>query len=85
MVAAIDVNDVEFVDFLTLANNFGNPVASYADGNVDLQNGVDFSDFLLMASNFGASRDVVATVPEPGCSASIVLIAAVYLLITRRP
>ena len=78
------VNGVNFNDFLTLAKNFGEPDATYADGNVDLQNGVDFPDFLELASNFEKKPNLVATVPETACTLHAFLAIAWCLLLSQR-
>jgi len=54
--------DVDFVDFLRFAQNFGKTGPAPAqtspgmDGDVDLDGDVDFSDFLTFAQNFGRKR-----------------------------
>lgn len=44
---------VDFVDFLALANNFGNQDAVWDEGDFDGDAIVGFDDFLLLAENFG--------------------------------
>lgn len=46
--------EVNFLDFLALANNFGKQVdATLADGDFDGDGEVSFLDFLVLANNFG--------------------------------
>ena len=58
---------VSIADFLALVRNYGEPQATYTEGNIDLQEGVGIADVLILASNYGtrfnASRSAVA-VPE---------------------
>ena len=69
----LDANgEVAFMDFLTIANNFGKIPATYVEGNIDLgEDGVAFLDFLELANNFGKTPSDVASVPEPRAIASI--------------
>ena len=60
-----DLNgQVEFVDFLQLANNFGKP-GRWSTGDFDGSGTTDFLDFLLLADNFNEGTNSVASVPEP--------------------
>lgn len=45
---------VNFADFLTLSDNFGQP-GGWADGDFDGDGFVGFSDFLILSTNFGNS------------------------------
>ncbi len=45
--------EVNFQDFLVLANNFGRTDAAFADGDFDENGTVDFVDFLALSQNFG--------------------------------
>ena len=46
--------EVNFDDFVILANNFGKATdAAFADGDFDESGIVDFSDFVILANNFG--------------------------------
>ena len=45
--------EVAFLDFLVLANNFGNADAAFADGDFDCDGSVGFLDFLVLANHFG--------------------------------
>ena len=47
---------VDFMDFLALANNFGNQDAVWNEGDFDGDGTVGFTDFLLLAENFGFER-----------------------------
>ena len=46
--------EVNFADFLIMAENFGqsNDVA-FADGDFDASGEIDFADFLILSDNFG--------------------------------
>ena len=60
--------NVAFLDFLTLALNFGSDTPVYSEGNIDLAGGVNFLDFLELAQNFGRSPEAAAaaaSTPEP--------------------
>lgn len=46
--------NVDFVDFLTLANNYGSNHKGWADGDVTGNGDVGFSDFLLLAAYFSS-------------------------------
>ena len=57
--------DVSFLDFLTLANGFGQ-LGHYGQGDADCDGSVGFLDFLALANNFGKSAAASeAAVPEP--------------------
>ena len=76
--------DVDFVDFLGLANNFGQSPSSWSQGDFDGNNEANFLDFLALANNFGnESVADVAAVPEPS-STLLGLVAASLLLCCRR-
>ena len=65
--------EVQFADFLVLAENFGE-AGGWSHGNFDGVGTVDFPDFLLLAENFGLSNEPAAkSVPEP---ASLLLLVA---------
>lgn len=78
--------DVGFLDFLTLANNFGNENVAWSGGNFVPDGSVAFTDFLTLANNFGKSFEggdaAAASVPEP--SATTLLIAGLIGLLPRR-
>ena len=76
-------NEVEFTDFLALANNFGGP-GGYEEGNFDCTGNVEFVDFLTLANHFGETGAAsAASVPEPSGLGSL-LLAALLLGIARR-
>ena len=57
---------VNFLDFLALAQNFGQPAADHTAGDIDCDGTVSFLDFLALAQNFGSSVSANAeAVPEP--------------------
>lgn len=56
--------EVAFLDFLALANNFGQD-AGYEGGDFDCNGEVAFLDFLALANNFGATATAASSVPEP--------------------
>lgn len=76
---------VEFLDFLALANNFGEETDDYTKGDIDGDGSVAFLDFLSLANNFGnQAGGAVASVPEP-TSCTLMLIGAVTLgFVSRR-
>ena len=77
--------DVGFLDFLTLANNFGKEDIAWSGGNFVPDGSVAFTDFLTLANNFGKSSDgeaAAASVPEPSTIA--VLIVGLVGLLPRR-
>lgn len=75
---------VAFLDFLTIANNFGAMNVSYTEGDVDGNGEVAFGDFLTLANNFGMSSNAAASaVPEPE-TFPLLVIAAGFLLSVRR-
>lgn len=72
---------VSIADFLTLAGNYGDPTATYSEGNVDLQAGVGLADLLILASNFGQPRAAVAVPEGTSCLAAL---AYVFALLRKR-
>lgn len=78
-----DLNgSVNFNDFLTLANNFGNDQLGgvYTNGDADLNDSIEFRDFLTLATNFGTTRGAAtAAVPEPS-TARLLLLACLMCL-----
>ena len=71
---------VAFLDFLALANNFGQE-GNYTQGDADANGTVDFLDFLALANNFGQSSAEAAAVPEPS---SLMLFGFSGLLLVLR-
>lgn len=71
---------VAFLDFLALANNFGQE-GNYTQGDADASGTVDFLDFLALANNFGQSSAEAAAVPEPS---SLMLFGFSGLLLVLR-
>lgn len=65
---------VNFLDFLTLAENFETADTGWAGGDFDGDGFVRFLDFLKLAENFGKSAESFAAVPEPSAN----LLAIVY-------
>ena len=58
--------NVEFLDFLALANGFGQPSTGWAQGDFNGSGSTEFLDFLQMANNFGMSAaEAASPVPEP--------------------
>lgn len=78
---------VAFLDFLTLAQNFGSDSPVYSDGNIDLVGGVSFLDFLALAQSFGKTpEEVAAAAPEPSgfLLSSLGILALLRLRNSRR-
>ena len=77
--ADLDGN-VDFVDFLAVASNFGRSRRDWERGNFDGDGDVDLSDFLAMSENFGATvaPSAAQQVPEP----SGFYLAAIALLVS---
>ena len=77
--------DVDFVDFLSLANNFGESPSSWSQGDYDGNNETNFLDFLALANNFGNSpvAAAAASVPEPS-SSLLATLAVIPFLLTRK-
>ena len=48
--------EVQFSDFVILANNFGHTDAAWEDGDLNGDQAVDFDDFVILSDNFGQSR-----------------------------
>lgn len=80
-----DINldgDVEFADFLILADHFGE-AGSWSHGDLDCDGTVQFPDFLILAENFGNSAGDMESVPEPA-SVTCALAALVGCVFVRR-
>ena len=69
---------VNFIDFLALANQFGNSNTGWAGGDFDLSGSTNFLDVLILANNFGTEASSVVAIPEPS---SVRLVGCVCLLI----
>ena len=82
-----DLNrEVAFLDFITLANNFGEK-GGWAEGDFTGDSNVLFNDFLALAQNFGRSAAAGSTnnsVPEPTSSSLALLGICVVLLLRRK-
>lgn len=75
---------VDFLDFLALANNFGEATDDYTKGDIDGNGSVAFLDFLALANNFGSDSGVAAaSVPEPS-ACTLVLFMAIAIGLLRR-
>ena len=68
---------VEFADFLVLAENFGSDTSDQTVGDIDCNGKVEFADFLILAENFGTDVGNASSVPEPS---GLALFAAAGLL-----
>jgi hypothetical protein len=66
-----DLNgSVTFVDFIALANNFGQPNAGWQGADFNNDNVTSFADFIILANNFGATtfgNQLIAT-PDEGAA-----------------
>lgn len=74
--------EVQFRDFLQLADNFGEWDKTWSDGDFNCDGQVAFGDFLQLADNFERSGGAT-TVPEPG-GFHLSLLACLALLSKRR-
>ena len=74
--------DVAFLDFLILAENFGQTVSDHTLGDLDCDGTVAFLDFLILAENFGSTVGEAVSVPEPGLTSF--LFPVVWLVARRR-
>ena len=79
--------DVDFADFLTLSENFGQRVSrttGWGLGDFDGNGQVEFPDFLALSSNFGGAANASASsVPEP-TAGSIALFSLLGLIGFRK-
>ena len=55
--------EVQFSDFVVLAENFGRSNMKWSQGDFDVDGVVQFSDFTHLADNFGKSAAVTSAVP----------------------
>jgi hypothetical protein len=76
--------EVQFEDFVTLSNTFGNP-GQYTEGDFDKDGTVQFPDFVILANNFGlvSGGAAAAAVPEPS-GVALLAIAGLLLGWARR-
>jgi MYXO-CTERM domain-containing protein len=75
--ANLDGN-VDFADFVTLANHFDGP-GGWGDGDFDADGQVLFADFVILANNYGKTSTAnTMAVPEPG-SVSLALLGVALL------
>jgi hypothetical protein len=68
-----DVNhdaSVDFTDLLTLAQRYGSPNATFAEGDVNYDGSVNFNDLLLLAQNYGKGLAARAATPAQVAAAS---------------
>ena len=80
--ADLDGN-VNFADFVTLANHFDGP-GGWGQGDFNADGIVQFPDFAILASNYGMTSTAVAVaVPEP-CSSVLLMIGFLLRLVARR-
>ena len=74
LVGDIDGNgEVQFADFLILADHFLEDGHNYAGGDMNCDGSVGFADFLILAENFGTST-ITAAVPEPSSLALLLVL-----------
>lgn len=79
-----DLNgEVDFSDFLALANNFGER-GDWAQGDFNASGDVEFNDFLVLAQNFGKVGSSVESVPEPSSLFLIAFPLALLFAMRRR-
>ncbi len=75
---------VQFSDFIAVADNFGQSGTTWSHGDFDCNNEVQFSDFIALADNFGksAASGSLSSVPEP--TSHLLLLFATGLFCLRR-
>ena len=74
---------VQFPDFVILANNFGK-AGTFTKGDFDCDGTVQFPDFVILANNFGKTgAGAAAAVPEPS-SLTLIGLAGLMLGFARR-
>lgn len=79
-----DLNgEVEFPDFLTLANNFGTGTL-FSEGDLNFSGRVDLYDFVEFREIFLSQAAPAAAVPEPSSFALLQLAALAGLMLLRR-
>jgi hypothetical protein len=75
--------DVQFPDFVVLANNFG-MAGNWSEGDFDATGEVQFPDFVILANNFGQSAAAAAAVPEPSSGLMLCVLAGAGVLLRRK-
>jgi uncharacterized protein YjbI with pentapeptide repeats len=81
--ADLDGN-VDFADFVTLANHFDGP-GGWGDGDFDADGKVLFADFVILANNYGkTSAANTMAVPEPGSVSLALLGVALHAGVRNR-
>ncbi len=65
--------DVDFADFVILANNFDNQNTTFSSGDFDCNNETQFADFVILANLFGQSSTAAVAVPEPSSFAFLAM------------
>lgn len=89
--------EIQFPDFVVLANNFGNS-GTYTDGDFDCDGEVQFGDFVILANGFGQSSEgaqmggqvaaaashQTAAVPEPATFCCLMIGGLLLLSSGRR-
>jgi len=81
-----DVNadrNVDFSDFLILADGYGEPVDNYTLGDLNIDGKVRLSDFLLLADNFGKKADSDFNTSVPEASSFVLLLLGLIGIIRR--
>ena len=74
---------VDFVDFLTLTENYGVRDGGWETGDFDRDGNVTFDDFLLQSENFGDGRaitSVASSVPEPSAQTHWLVLGCLFML-----
>ena len=70
---------VNFVDFVSLSNNFGMTGTGWANGNFNTDDNTNFNDFVALSNNFGASFVSGSNVPEPAVMGALGLLSLILL------
>ena len=72
---------VNFVDFVSLSNDFGASGTGWARGNFNTDDNTNFNDFVALSNNFGLSFVSGSNVPEP---AALLVLGLGALAVTFR-
>ena len=81
----VDVDgDVDFLDFLILANNFASEQGTWETGDFDGDQIVGFRDFLSLANNFGTQVAFAMSVPEPNSLHPLMMTVAFWATLFRK-